>query len=268
MAESPKTPEVTAGPVSLTPTAHAGVRIKNIGDANHIAKNHFSNLYTPEFSKAGVDYPIIFVKDPATDVFFAACMWGLEPGENLFVEDGVWTGGYYPAAVRCYPFAVQPDPEDKERLFIGIYETASIVNKEEGNLIFDEEGKETEWMLSIKDFLVRVYQQQDMTRNFVSMLDELDLLSPQALSIKNADTGENHDVSGFFVVDREKLKNLPEEKLLELRKSGALEVIYYHLMSLESLDKLLRKKNIRPAPPESVTSANDSAADETPTAES
>ncbi len=60
-------------------------------------------------------------------------MWGIEPNENLFVENNTGRGGYFPASVRCYPFAVQPDPENEERLFIGIYEEAGVVSKEEGN---------------------------------------------------------------------------------------------------------------------------------------
>lgn len=232
------------GPVSLTPTAHGGLHIKPLGSADHIAKNHFAKIYTPEFSKAGTDYPIIFVKDPESGDFFAAAMWGLEPGENLFVEGSRWTGGYFPASVRCYPFAVQQDPQNVDRLFIGIYETASIIDKNEGNLIFNEDGTETDWMKEVKEFLVRVFQQEQMTKQFVSKLNELELLVPQSLTIKDAKSGKNHDVSGFYIVDREKLDKLPDDKYMSLRTNGALEVIYNHLMSLNSLDKLLRKKNM------------------------
>ena len=244
MAEKP----ILAPPVSLTASNHTGVLIKDIGNANHIENNHFAKIYTPEFSKAGVDYPVIFIKDPESDTFFAAGMWGVEPGENLLVEDGVWKGGYFPASVRCYPFAIQQDPETKERLFIGIYEDADVVNKEEGNLIFNDDGTETEWMVSVKEFLVRVFEQEEMTKVFVKSLNDLNLLVPQTLSLKDSKTGENHDISGFYIVDKKKLIDLPDDKLLELRKSGALEVIHNHIMSLESLDKLLRLKNIsRPA---------------------
>lgn len=242
MADTP----VMKGPVALTSSAHKGLKIKEIGTADHISRNHFAKIYTPEFAKAGTDYPIIFVKDPDANMFFAAGMWGLEPGENLFVENSRWTGGYYPASVRCYPFAVSPDPQNKDRLFIGIYEEADVINKDEGNLIFNDDGTETKWMQDVKEFLVRVFQQEEMTRQFVDKLNSMELLSPQTLSIKNAQTGKNHEVSGFYVVDREKLANLPDDKYMELRKNGALEVIYQHLMSLESLDKLLRKKNIKP----------------------
>ncbi|MFT5320268.1 MAG: hypothetical protein ACI934_000401 [Pseudohongiellaceae bacterium] len=238
-------PQKPVGPVSLTSTAHKGVHIRDIGNTDHIAPNHFAKIYTPEFVKAGTDYPIIFVKDPETGTFFAAVMWGLEPGENLFIEDGVWKGGYFPASVRCYPFAVQPDPETNDRLFIGIYENASVLNMEEGNLIFNDDGTETAWMLEVKEFLVRVFQQEEMTKQFVNKLNELELLVPQSLSIKNSKDDSTHDVSGFYIVDREKLANLSDETFLELRKSGALEVIYNHIMSLESLDKLLRKKQIK-----------------------
>ncbi len=230
-------------PVSLTATAHKGLRIKPIGTADHIATNHFAKIYTPEFSKAGTDYPIIFVKDPDTGVFFAAGMWGLEVNENLFVDGNRWLGGYFPASVRCYPFAVQQDPDNKDRLFIGIYENAPIINKDEGNLIFNDDGTETAWMQEVKEFLVRVFQQEEMTKVFVAKLDELGLLQPQTLSIKRTDSDKNIDVSGFYIVDRKKLEELPDDQYLELRKNGGLEIIYHHLMSLDSLDKLLRKKN-------------------------
>jgi len=232
-----------ANPVSLTSQAHGGLRIQSVGSAEHISRNHFAKIYTPEFSKAGTDYPIIFVKDPETGVFYAAGMWGLQPGENLFVEGDRWVGGYFPASVRCYPFAVQPDPENTDRLFIGIYEKAHVVNKEEGNLMFNEDGTETEWMAGVKEFLVRVFQQEEMTKQFVKKLDEIGLLSSQTLTIRNPDGSTAHDVSGFYVVDREKLDKLSDEDYLALRKNGALEVIYHHLMSLDALEKLLRKKN-------------------------
>ena len=242
------------GPVALTNTAHKGKRIRNIGNANHIARNHFAKVYTPEFAKAGTDYPIIFVKDPDTGNFFAGGMWGLEMGENLFVDNGRWLGGYFPASVRCYPFAVSPDPGNADRLLIGIYEQAEVVNDTEGNLIFNDDGSETDWMKEVKEFLVRVFQQEEMTRQFVKMLNDMDLLVPQTLTMKNAKDGTEKDVGGFYVVDKEKLQNLPDDKFLELRKGGAIEVIYAHLMSLDSLDKLLRLKN-RAKPGEADNSA-------------
>lgn len=255
MADTP----AAQGPVSLTSQAHKGKRIKATSSAKHIEKNHFAKVYTSEFTKAGADYPIIFVKDPDSDNYFAAGMWGMEVGENLFVEDGRWIGGYYPASVRCYPFAVAPDPENDDRLFIGIYENADNINDTEGDLIFNDDGTETDWMKETKEFLVRVYQQEALTRQFADKLREYDLLVPQTLSIKNSLTGKDQEVSGFFVVDREKLVNLPDDKYLELRKGGALEVIYAHLMSLDSLDKLLRLKN-RQIQPEAGEAANTEAA--------
>ena len=96
--------------------------------------------------------------------------------------------------------------------------------------------------------VIEVFEQEEMTKVFVKSLNDLNLLVPQTLSLKDSKTGENHDISGFYIVDKKKLIDLPDDKLLELRKSGALEVIHNHIMSLESLDKLLRLKNIsRPA---------------------
>ena len=123
-------------------------------------------------------------------------------------------------------------------------------------------------MVNVKEFLVRVFQQEEMTKVFVKSLNDLDLLVPQTLSLKDAKTGETHDISGFYIVDKEKLIDLPDDKLLELRKSGALEVIHNHIMSLDSLDKLLRLKNIsQPADTAATGMEDKSPAVEAPSSE-
>ena len=62
-------------------------------------------------------------------------------------------------------------------------------------------------MVNVKEFLVRVFQQEEMTKVFVKSLDELGLLVSQTLTINDAKTGEKQDVSGFYIIDRERLGN-------------------------------------------------------------
>ena len=263
MAETPANNAPT--PVALSPTQHKGLKIKQLGSADYLAKNHFTKVYAPEFTKAGTDYPIIFVRDPETQEFFAGGLWGLQQNENLFVEDGRWTGGFFPAAVRCYPFAMSIDPQDADRLYIGIYEDSPLISSDEGELMFNDDGSETPWMVEVKDFLVKVYNQEELTRKFVKELDEMGLLIPQSLNVKTKeDAPENAAVSGFFVVDKEKLQALPDEKIIEMKNNGALEIIYAHLMSLGCLDKLLKKKNDRMIANGEVPAAQQQQQQETP----
>jgi len=52
------------------------------------------------------------------------------------------------------------------------------------------------------------------------------------------DTGSVFSLSGFFCVNRDKLKNLAAETLAELAKSDELELIYVHLLSLKNFETL------------------------------
>ena len=228
-------------PVALDPKKHKGLKIKQVGSTDHIETSHYAKVYTQEFAKAGVDSPIVFVKGPEGD-FMSAVMWGLQPGENLFVKDGMWTGGFFPAYVRSFPFIISPNPQKDGHFYIGLYEDSDYVNAEEGMLLFNEDGSETDYLKDTKDFLVQIYQNEEFTRTFLKKLDSLGLLVLKTVLVKNPNTGEDKDVGGFYVVDKEKLAQLTDEVYLELRHSGELESIYAHLMSLETLYKLVRIK--------------------------
>ena len=71
-------------------------------------------------------------------------------------------------------------------------------------------------------------------------LEQLELLAPMAARFK-LPSGEKAQLTGFMTIDREKLNALPGDKLAELAKSGALELMYVHLQSLRNLDRVLSR---------------------------
>jgi hypothetical protein len=54
-------------------------------------------------------------------------------------------------------------------------------------------------------------------------------------------TGDKFAIGGFLCVNRVKLKALPAEKLAELVKSDQMELICAHLLSLNNVNKLMKK---------------------------
>lgn len=244
MADTPETKKT--GPltaVSLSPSAHKGLKVRQSGNVEHIKMNHIAKIYSPEFIKAGVEYPIVFIKDETSGELFSVVIWGTENGENLYVkEDGNWDGGFLPVSVRCFPFTVSQSNDDPDRLYIGLFEDSPLLNKDEGELIFNDDGTETKWMSGIKEFLVKVYEQEQLTKTLIKKLDELELLIPQSISIQIPKDSPEKKIDGFYIVDRNKLDALPEKDYLELRSQHAIEVIHAHLMSLESLEKLINRK--------------------------
>ena len=60
------------------------------------------------------------------------------------------------------------------------------------------------------------------------------MLDPKEANFTLA-SGEKAKLRGFMAVSREKLNALPAETLSELAKTGALEVTYAHLLSMNNL---------------------------------
>lgn len=235
---------MASNPVPLRSDAHQGLKISQNASIEHLKQSHIVSVLANEFIRASIDYPIVFVKDPESGEFNSVLMWGIETGENLFVKDDKWIGGFVPSSSRCFPFATQISPEEPGRLFIGLFEDSAVVNKNEGELIFNEDGSETEWMKTTKDFLVNVVEQGQITKSLLKGLDSLGLLVSQTMSMQLPGQEEKRSIDGFFIVDRAKLNELSDEEFLKLRKSNILEIIHAHLASLSNMEKLIRQKHI------------------------
>jgi len=54
-------------------------------------------------------------------------------------------------------------------------------------------------------------------------------------------SGQDAQLAGFRAVNREKLKALSGEKLSELTKNDALELMYAHLLSLRNIGVMLAR---------------------------
>ena len=60
-------------------------------------------------------------------------------------------------------------------------------------------------------------------------------------------SGQKHNITGLFGIDEKKLNELPDDKFLDLRKSGALSLAYMQLLSVGQVQRLVVRHNIRDA---------------------
>ncbi|MGV9006756.1 MAG: SapC family protein [Brevundimonas sp.] len=204
-----------------------------------VAKSHVVPLTVTEFAPAALSYPVIFVGDARLPV----AVMGLRPTENLFVEP---TGefraeAYIPAYVRRYPFVFAND-EAQKRMILCIDRAAPFV-KEGGAAPLFVDGKPSPYTEQAMEFCNNFEQERMRTDAFVALLKELDLLVVReaVFTPRNPDgtAGEPQKLAEYFAVSEEKLKELPIEKLAELRDNGALGQIYAHLVSLLGWDRLI-----------------------------
>ncbi|MDO6617553.1 SapC family protein [Shewanella sp. 6_MG-2023] len=203
----------------------------------HVADQHIVPVTLHEIARAATEYPIVFVKNTDSGEFQAVAMLGLKPGQNLSIKDGKWQGLYIPAVVRDYPLGLVLNPEVKDKVWIGIRESAAEVSKTEGQALFEGE-QESAYLENRKKALIAHFEQDQASRNILGFLAEKKLLTTQTLTVDVA--GEKRNINGLYLIDEAKLNELSDEDYLELRKRGLLGPIYGHLASLNQVNRLAR----------------------------
>jgi len=194
-----------------------------------------------EFIPAAAEYAIVFA--PVGEEIFPAVVLGLRSDQNLYLDQAAkWDAKYVPAFIRRYPFVFSTSTDGKT-LTLCIDESYAGLNREgRGERLFDDERKPAAYTQRVLKFLQDFQSHFQRTRLFCQRLKELGVLEPTGVQVTGAD-GEKLSLGGFLVVNRKKLRELPDEKLLAMAKSDELELLHLHLYSLrnfaEMKDRLL-----------------------------
>jgi hypothetical protein len=226
-----------ATPVSLK--RHKGWAVEPRNDFGFAATTNSVPLMAIEFMKVAGEYSIVFAGEG--DRIMPAGILGLQNDSNLYVDDdGKWAASYIPAFVRRYPF-VFSSGDDGKTFTLCIDEDYDGVNDSgNGNLLFDEEGERTKYLTGVLDFLREYQTEYNRTQLLCDKLIELELLEPMQAQIK-LHSGQELSLTGFQAVSREKLNALDDEKLADLARSGALELIYVHLYSMKNFNQMMER---------------------------
>ena len=219
---------------------HADVSVAESKGYSFAADVNSVPLMTVEFTAAAHDYPIVFSVDD--DAVLPIVVAGIDSGRSLYVRpDGSWSADYVPAFIRRYPFVFSASP-DGETLTLCIDEAFEGLDRKgrSGERLFDDAGERTPYLARVLDFVNAYQGEHGRTRNFGAMLRDNDLLEASQANVTLPD-GTSRQLTGFSCISREKLKNLPSDKLAELVANDGLELIYLHLYSLRNFDALVRK---------------------------
>lgn len=223
-------------PVILNREAHKNLKVRPVPSFSYAAKVNSVPLTANEFAFAARQLPILFVDDGRGGSTPVALL-GLRNDENLFVDDdGRWTGQYIPAFIRRYPF-VLIERENPQTITVGIDEGFPGFNTDEGEALFDAEGKEAEPLKRAMGFLTAYQVEARKTMDFMAELKRLDLLIPRALQVAPKEGGK-YKMDGFTVVDEAKLQKLSDEDAGKLTRSGYMGWIYMHLLSVNNMSEL------------------------------
>ena len=226
--------------VPITKENHGDMKIKELTDFNFAKELNVASIMVHEFSKAASTYPIVFIEDKEKDQFRAVVLLGLEAGENLFIKDGKWSASYVPAIIRRYPFALAKTGDDG-KFTICVDEDCNLLNKKEGEPIFDKESDSSKLIEKVKNYLGELQQMEQFTDTFSKFLKENNMFTPLNMKVRFKD--EIKSINGAYVVNEERLSTLSDEKYLEFRKNQYIPAIYAHLGSLSQIERLLSFKD-------------------------
>lgn len=223
--------------VPLNPAQHKNLTLKSSATGFKFAQQAVSvPLAGVEFADAALEFPIVFI--PAADEgMVPVAVLGLKPDANLFVDaQGAWRAHYVPAFLRRYPFIPAQDTPQSEPT-VWMDEAYDGLNAPDGELLIDAEGNKTPRLDDILGFLLNCQSEYARTRAWAKVLSTLNLLKPLTATVANA-SGEQFHLSGFQVVDEEKLGAIDDKEVMRLLRSGAMAWIYAHLLSIRNLRKL------------------------------
>ena len=227
--------------VPLDKNTHKDLKVA-VDPAFPYAKNtHLAAASIREFAQLAGAMPLVFIQDPKTNKHHVVAMLGIEPGQNLFLQDGKWNAPHIPMNIIRYPFDVRPDGD---KLGVYIDENSDLI-KEEGQPLFKEDGNPSDFLNNRQQLLGDLANSEMLTQQFVSKVVELDLLNPMQLRVQYSN-GQGRNVGGILTIDEKKLVELADEQVVELHRAGFMGALYAMMLSLGQLGFFGEKWNMIP----------------------
>ena len=231
----------------LNPGKHGEWRLESRSGYEFSRNANCVPVMAVEFLKAARETPVVFLEQ--NDTILPVGLLGLRQSENLYLTDkGDWTGDYVPAYIRRYPFIFAAS-EDGSTFTLCIDESYVGFNQNGvGDALFEEGGTQSPYLEKVLNFMKEYELQYRRTQEFCRIVKSLDLLEPMQARFTLA-SGEKVALTGFLSISREKLKQVPADKLVDSAAKGVLELIYCHLFSLENFTGLVKRLNAEPSRP-------------------
>lgn len=241
--------------IPLDKNKHKELKVSAKTNFEFAQNSHLAAATIKEFAQLAGSIPLVFIQDPQSGNHHVVAMLGTEQNKNFYVEDGKWQGPFVPMNIQRYPFDVRPDGD---KLGVFIDENCELLGAE-GEAIFTAEGEPTDFLNNTQKFLSDLASSELLTQQFVKKVVELDLLESIEIGLTYTD-GKQRAVTGLMSINEKKLRELSDEVVLDMHKSGFLGAIYATMISLGQLNRLIELSNktdmpigslqIRPAAPQ------------------
>lgn len=199
-------------------------------------------LVLGELGVASRHFPIIFHQQ--TQMIPLAVV-GIVDDINLFVDDtGNWDPeAYCPAYLRRYPFAIASETGG-DRLAI-VVDMAFPGLVPGGETPFFVNGEPTSATQQMIEFCKGYENDRRISEDLLRFLETLDLVTPQQAQYQHPTTNETIAFANYYGIDEDRLRAVPDDKFLEMRRNGLLPALYAQLWSMANWRQLMQRRMVR-----------------------
>jgi SapC len=196
-----------------------------------------------EFRNLQAHYPILFQPD-GQGSFLPVVLFGLQEGQNLFLNETGWDADYLPLAMRRMPFSIGV-AQDELRMMVDMA-SPRIARGAEGEAVFLPHGGNSELLETANSVLRTLHEGLQATPEFVQALVDNELLESFVLDVERPD-GSHGQLVGFYTIHEERLAALDASTVALLHQADYLQPIYMAVASLSRLSQLIRRHLAREA---------------------
>lgn len=225
--------------------SHRGLAFRPAPDFSFASRVGMVPIVAAELSLAALNYPLAFLPTPPADPQAEAAqptmelvgLLSIEEKRNLFVAaNGAWLTDFVPASIGTYPFRYRPGSGGGHAALYADMASGLLGHGPEhgGDPLFGPEGKPSPKMRQIVGALQSFEKSRRLTQKVCGQVLQAGLLVPWG------ETKDAPSLARLMRVDEPRLQKLGLRELDALRKSGALLLIYAHLLSLAGLARLHR----------------------------
>jgi hypothetical protein len=235
--------------VLLDNVSHKNLRVRTGYRPGCGYDGNVARVFPSEFCELQREYPLFFVKDPASGHFESFALLGFSEGENLYLDANGWDASYVPLTVQRQPFLVgfqsqQVDGVPTQVPVVHIDLDHASVVETDGEPVFLPHGGLSPYLERVESILGAIHHGHEASRVFSQVLVGLELIESVKLEIR-FDDETNVSLTGLYKIDEDKLGNLGANALETLHRQSYLRDIYLMLASLQNMPRLIERKNRR-----------------------
>ena len=196
-----------------------------------------------EFRRAQAHYPIVFQPD-GKGGYVPVALFGLQEGQNLFLNDKGWDADYLPLSVQRLPFSIGV-ADDELRVMVDM-SSKRISHGAEGEALFLPQGGTSDFTEHANSLLRTLHEGLQATADFVQTLMKYELLESFVLDVERPD-GSHGQLVGFYIIHEERLAALDAATVGLLHQADYLQPIYMAIASLSNFTTLIKRHLAREA---------------------